>query len=275
MDTAHLLRNIHKLELDTRIVISIKLHGTSARTYNTVVKRKLNWKERLARKLGIKVQEEEYNYVAASRRVVKSVGFEELPGKNHFFTSGDLWSEVAKNELEGKLNKGEAVYYEIVGKTYSGEAIQGGYTYGIEKPKIYIYRISNINPQGIEIDLTYDQMLERARDLGQEVCPFFFKGTVREFIEKYDKGKTYTELSEPLEKIFYNQLLEKPSVLDPSVVEEGFCIRVDGYPKPDIYKIKSKQFLLHESKAADKDLADMEEAQTIENEGENTGESKE
>lgn len=263
MDTAHLLRNTHRLDLDTKIVVSIKLHGTSARTYNTVVKRKLNWKERLARKLGIKVQEEEYNYVAASRRVVKSVGFEELPNKNHFFTSGDLWSEVAKSELEGKLNKGEAIYYEIIGKTYSGEAIQGGYTYGLDGPKIYVYRISNINPQGIEVDLTYEQMCSRARDLGVEVCPFLFKGTVGEFIEKYDKGQTYAEISEPLERIFYNQLLEKPSVLDSSVIEEGFCVRVDGYPKPEIYKIKSKQFLLHESKAADKGLADLEEDQNI------------
>jgi len=258
-DTAHLLKNAHKLNLDDRITISYKLHGTSARTYNTLVKRKLNWKERLAKKFGVKVQEEEYNYVAASRRTLKSVDFEELPGKNHFFVEGDLWSEVAKNELKGKLFKGESIYYEIIGKTYGGEAIQGGYSYGLDGPMIYVYRIAQINPQGIEVDLSHDQMEERASQLGLKICPVFFKGTLGEFIEKYDSGQTYVDIAEPLTRIFYNKLLEQPSIFDSSVVEEGFCLRLDKYPKAEIYKIRSKKFLEHETKAKDKELVDLEE----------------
>ena len=261
-DTGHLLRNLHKFDLDTPIAITYKLHGTSARTYNTLIKRKLTWKDKLAKWFGAKVETEEYDYVAASRRTLKSVGFEELPCKNHFFTSGDLWSEVAKNELEGKLNKGESIYYEIIGKTYSGEAIQGGYTYGFNVPMIYVYRIANINPQGIEIDLSYQQMKERASQLGLTTCPEFFVGTLGEFIDKYDSGQTYVDLEEPLTRIFYNKLLEKPSILDPSVVEEGFCVRIDKYPKAETFKIKSKIFLKQESDWKDKeDSADMEENQ--------------
>jgi hypothetical protein len=259
-DTAHLLKNAHKFSLDSEIVVSYKLHGTSARTYNTVVKRKLNWKERLAKRFGVKVVEEEYNYVAASRRTLKSVDFEELPGKNHFFTEGDLWSEVAKKHLEGKLYKGESIYYEIIGKTYGGEEIQGGYSYGYQEPKIYVYRIANINAQGIEVDLSHAQMAERASQLGLEICPVFYKGTLGGFIEKYDSGQTYVDIVEPLTRIFYNKLLEKPSILDSSVVEEGFCVRIDtAYPKAEIYKIKSKKFLEHETKAIDKGLTNTEE----------------
>lgn len=267
-DTGHLLRNLHKFDLKTPIAITYKLHGTSARTYNTLVKRKLTWKDRFAKWFGAKVETEEYDYVAASRRTLKSVGFEELPGKNHFFTSGDLWSEVAKKELEGKLNKGESIYYEIIGKTYSGEAIQGGYTYGFDAPMIYVYRIANINPQGVEIDLSYQQMKERASQLGLKTCPEFFVGTLGEFIDKYDSGQTYVDLEEPLTRIFYNKLLEKPSILDPSVIEEGFCVRIDKYPKAETFKIKSKIFLKQESDWKDKeDSVDMEEeeAQTTEN----------
>lgn len=270
-DTAHFLKNIHKFNEGTMIAITYKLHGTSARTYNTLVKRKLSLKDRIAKFFGVKVQEEEYDYVVGSRRTLKSVGFEEIPNKNHFFVSGDLWSEVAKKHVESKLNKGESIYYEIIGKTYNGEQIQSGYTYGFEEPKIYVYRIANINPQGIEIDLSYDQMKERAIELGLEVVPELFKGTLGEFIEKYGDSTTYMELEDPLKKIFYDKLLEKPSILDNSVVEEGFCVRIDSYPKAETFKIKSKKFLLHEGHQVDTGGKDLEEEQSqiIENEGSN------
>lgn len=259
-DTAQLMRNLHKLNLDTRIIVSYKLHGTSARTYNVLAKRKLTWLERMAKRFGVKVQEEQYEYVVASRRTLKSVGFEELPGKNHYFTEGDLWSEVAKIRLDGRLYKGEAVYYEIIGKTYGGQDIQAGYSYGLDTPHIFVYRITNINAQGVEVDLSYNQMKHRAAQLGLDICPEFFVGTLGEFIDKYDSGQTYKELEEPLTRIFYNKLLEQPSILDKSVVEEGFCVRIeDSYPKAEIYKVKSKKFLEHETKVKDKELVDMEE----------------
>jgi hypothetical protein len=270
MDTAQLMRNIGKLSLDTELVITYKLHGTSARTYRSLVKRKLNRREKIAKFFGAKVKEEDYDYVACSRRQVKSIGFEQLPNKNHWFVSGDLWSEVAKKEIDGKLNKGEAIYYEIIGKTYTGEVIQGGYTYGLDQPMIFVYRITNINPDGIEVDLPWNQVEERCRQLGLGTCSVFFKGTLGEFIEKYDSGQTYLEIEEPLIRIFYNKLLEKPSILDSSVVEEGFCVRIDKYPKPEIFKIKSKKFLEHESKALDKNIIDMEENQISDEEPENT-----
>jgi hypothetical protein len=264
-DTGHLMRNLHKFTLDTPIVVSYKLHGTSARTYNTLVKRKLPWMDRFAKLLGVKVVEEHYDNVVCSRRQVKSVGFEELPNKNHFFTSGDLWSEWAKNNLEGKLNKGESIYYELVGKTYTGEEIQGGYSYGFNDPVCFIYRIANINPQGIEVDLTWSQMEQRAKQLGLETAPTLFRGTFGQFIESFDNGQTYVDFEEPMTRIFYNKLLEKPSIFDNSVVEEGFCVRIDNsYPKAETFKIKSKKFLEHETKALDKELVNMEEEQQSE-----------
>lgn len=261
-DTAHFYKNLHKFNMMTdEIVISYKFHGTSARTYNTLVKRKLSWKERWAKRFGVKVVEDTYETVACSRRVVKSVGFEELPNKNHFFTSGDLWSEWAKKNLEGKLNKGEAIYYELVGKTYSGEAIQHGYTYGFNFPVCFVYRITNINPDGIEVDLSWDQMTKRAEQLGLEVVPVYFKGTLSELIfhELNSCANTEEEVQEDMETIF-NDILDKPSILDPSIVEEGFCIRLNGsYPKAETYKIKSKKFLEYETKALDKEVVNIEE----------------
>jgi len=261
MDTSHLLKNVHKLALNDYIAISYKMHGTSARYFNALTRKTLTWKDKVAKWFGIEVKEEEYNYISASRRVIKGVGFETLPDKNHFFTSGDLWSEVGKAEFEGKLNKGEAVYCEIIGKTYTGEAIQHGYTYGFEKPKVYIYRISNINEQGIEIDLPYHQMKTRAIQLGIETCPGFYYGKLQDFIFEYGNvSEQEFDIEKQLNDIFYGKLLEKPSILDKSVVEEGFCVRLDQYPRPLIFKIKSKAFLLHEGHQLDKvDAVDLEE----------------
>jgi hypothetical protein len=268
MDTSHLLKNVHKLNLEDEIIVSYKLHGTSARYFNTLVKTSLTWKDKLAKWFGVKVIEEKYDYICASRRVIKSCGFEELPDKNHWFTSGDLWSEVGKQYFEGKLNQGEAIYCEIIGKTYKGEAIQHGYTYGFQKPEVFVYRISNINPQGIEVDLSYQQMKERCKQLeGVSICPEYYKGTLLNFLNMFTKihykANDDINLEEVLNHIFYNKLLEKPSVLDYSVVEEGFCIRKDGYPRPEIFKIKSKAFLLHEGHGLDKQVIDIEEEQVV------------
>lgn len=251
-DTEHLLKNVHKLHFEDVIAVTYKIHGTSARYYNTLVKRKLGWFESILKRVGFKIQDEEYRYVTGSRKVVKSVDFEELEGKNHYY-SNDLWSRVGEEYFKDKLNQGEAVYCEIIGKTYDGKAIQHGYTYGLDRPQVMIYRISNINPQGIEIDLPYKQMKERASELGLVCCPELYYGTVYEFLYNH----LVDELTSFEEK--FDTLLEKPSILDSSVVEEGFCVRVDSYPRPKIYKIKSKAFLLHEGVIKDKDLTDMEE----------------
>lgn len=286
MDTSHLLKNAHKLELHDTITNSHKLHGTSARYYNTLTRRKLSFLEKVAKFFGAKIQMEDYNYVSGSRRVIKSVGFEALPGKNHFFTSGDLWSEVGKEFFEGKLHQGEAVYCEIIGRTYpktygsvdvangdseikitnvEGEAIQHGYTYGLNRPQVYIYRISNINAQGVETDLSYLQMRERAIQLGLKTCPEHFHGTLGDFIRAYGDGRIETkEIGQQLDYIYNKHLLEKPSVLCSSTIEEGFCLRVERYPKPEIFKIKSKAFLLHEGQLLDKEeVKDIEEEQTV------------
>lgn len=262
-DTAHLMRNIDKLDLSDTIIVTHKLHGTSARYYHTVVKKKLTTRDKIAKFFGANIQTEEYATVCASRRVLKTVNYQTINDKGHFY-SDDLWSMVGKEHLEGKLNKGEAVYCEIVGKTYQGGEIQGGYSYGLDKPKVYVYRISNINPQGIEVDLPYDQMVLRAQQLGVKTCPLYYQGTLRDLFRKF-----HGDFVPPIEhrevyisNIFYEKLLEKPSVLDSSVVEEGFCVRIDKYPKPIIYKIKSKKFLLAESGALDNDVVDMEEQQT-------------
>lgn len=262
-DTSHLLKNCDKLSLDDYIAVTYKLHGTSARYYNTLVKRKLSLLERFCKFIGVKVQTEDYCDVAASRRVVLSIDYETLPNKNHYY-GHDIHSKVGKDHFQGKLNKGEAVYCEIIGlDTVKNKAVQHGYSYGLNKEEVYIYRISNINPQGIEVDLSYEQMKLRAIQLGVETCPELFYGKLENFLQENHAiaGANSMQLEDLLNNVFYNDLLEQPSILDKSVIEEGFCIRIDKYPKPEIYKIKAKSFLAHETKMNDRGVEDIESEQ--------------
>jgi hypothetical protein len=55
------------------ITVTQKLHGTSGRFGNILVRKQLNLFERLLQKLGVKIQDKEYDYIAGSRRVVKDV----------------------------------------------------------------------------------------------------------------------------------------------------------------------------------------------------------
>lgn len=265
-DTEHLLKNSHKIGYNDFITCSIKLHGTSGRVFHTLIHKKLSFWERIAKRLGISVREEVYDYVVGSRRVIKSVGFDSLPGKNHYYESGDLWTEVAKQYFNDKLYKGEAVYFEIIGKTFSGEAIQEGYSYRLNMPTPYIYRITNINAQGVEIDLTPEQMEGRAKQLGVPCCPIIFQGRLSEFIQLYDKSVDSfddRDKGRHLEHVFYDILLEKASIFDPSVVEEGFCVRIEGYPKCQIFKIKSKKFLANETAMNDAGKSNLEDEQQL------------
>lgn len=261
--TSHLMRNIHRLNLDDIVLLSVKQHGTSTRCGNVLVHRKLSWLERIAKYFGCKIQDQRYDYVVGSRHVIKSVGF----NKKHFFKNDqtgeqfDLWTRVCKEEINGKLNHGEMVFGEIIGRDFNGKEIQPGYSYGFSKPEIFIYRISNINSQGIEIDLTYPQMKERAGQLGLKVCPEIYYGKLKDFLQ--DKINEHTNIfpaqfvldnrnmAEVLEKVIYDTMLEKPDVLDNSVVSEGICVRLDKLHKPEIYKAKSKLFLAHETKIND------------------------
>lgn len=260
-DTEQLMKNIHKLNLTDYISVTHKLHGTSARYYNCLTKRKLNVFERILRYLGCNISTEEYNYITGSRKVLKSLNFESFANKKHYY-SDDLWSKVGKKYFENKLNQGESVYCEIIGCDYSGKAIQGGYTYGFKEPTIYIYRISNINSQGIEVDLSWLQLKIRCNQLDIPYVPELYYGKMKDFLEFYlgNIEISIYSFEEMISRIFINDLLEQPSILDKSVVEEGFCIRIENYPKPYIYKIKSKKFLLHESKVLDVETNNIEDA---------------
>ena len=277
IDTSQLLKNLDKINLLDEMSITIKLHGTSARIGHTLTKRKLKWHEKLAKKLGVKVVDEEYSYVIGSRHVVKSVNFNELKNKNHFYED-DLWTMVGKVNFQNKLHKGEIVYFEIIGKdkyqirctgnTYiplaAGVDIQKGYSYGLNIPKVYVYRITHINSQGVEVDLSWRQVRKRCTEIGVDPVITDYEGKVSNFAVHQVGCAIEDFLGDPepwkdkFEKYFIKTYLDRPSWLDSNVIEEGIVIRIEDYPNPRVYKLKSPLFLIHESKQADAEVIDVE-----------------
>jgi hypothetical protein len=234
-DTDNYFRNADSLPEDATVVITAKLHGTSIRIANTQVKRKLSWKDRLAKRLGVKVQETEYDYVYGSRRVIKDPND---PDQNHFYQQ-DIWTKEGAR-LQGLLPEGFIVYGELIGWVSSETPIQKNYTYGIPQgvSDLYVYRVAYVNPQGRIVDLAWDQVKEFCKDLGIKYVPELGRMSALDFklcVEQY------------LDVRFNDLGWKDCPPLDAGLVDEGVCVRVDGLA-PYLLKAKSPLFFEHETK---------------------------
>jgi hypothetical protein len=242
-DSDNYFRNREVIPENRDIVVTQKLHGTSIRIGNTVVARKLTFKDRIAKLIGAKVADKEYDYVFGSRKVIKDIN---NPNQNHFYGT-DLWSEAGK-QLEGNLPRGFLLYGELIGWTGAGQ-IQKNYTYQIPQGTndLYIYRVAFVNDDGFICDLSWDQTVEFCKDRGIKTVPELWRGkhkdfVAEEFTDKRFQDEGYTGVV-PLDK-------ESPC-------DEGVCIRVDGIA-PYILKAKSPMFLEHETKMLDEEAVDVE-----------------
>jgi hypothetical protein len=193
---------------------------------------------------GFKVQDTEYDYFACSRRVIKDT---QRDGLNHFYNK-DVWNQQLE-KLVGIIPKGWVIYGEIVG--WVGESpIQKGYTYGIDNGafELYIYRISTVNPDGVQCDLTWDQVKQFCVNSGLKHTPEIWRGKKKDFDPMIYMDKRFA----------IDLGLEQCVNLDKDCeTDEGICIRIDGL-SPRIYKCKSPKFLVHETKLIDTGAVDTE-----------------
>ena len=109
VDTEQLAYHLDDFRAGDVVELTLKMHGTSGRTgYLPVTKQKKQtlWQKIMRKPAHTYV---EYDYVTGTRRVVLD---EKHDGG--FYTDNQFRLEMAK-KFEGKLRKGETVYYEIVG----------------------------------------------------------------------------------------------------------------------------------------------------------------
>ena len=117
-DTEQLSYNLSAFKPGDEIEITLKMHGTSTRTaYLPVLKgyKKTFW-DKIFRREGSPIYE--YDYVSGTRRTV-------LENYEGGYYGDNAFREPHCKIFEGKLNKGETVYAEIVGFTTSGTPIMG------------------------------------------------------------------------------------------------------------------------------------------------------
>ena len=100
-----------------------------------------------------------------------------------------------------------------------------GWDVRLAECKIYVYRITNINPDGEVIELSWDAVKRRCSELGLNYVP-----ELTRFIHDGDNDK--------LTKLCVEHGT-KTSTLDSSHLMEGVCIRVSNYIEDHNYKFKN------------------------------------
>ena len=117
IDTEQLAYNLESFHVGDEIDLTLKMHGTSQRTgYLPVLSGfKKTLFDRILHREGKPIYN--YDYVSGTRRVV----LENFDGDG--FYGSNKFRNKHQEALAGKLNKGETVYYEVVGFTDSGAPI--------------------------------------------------------------------------------------------------------------------------------------------------------
>lgn len=254
-DTDNIMVGAQVLQVGNVITVTSKLHGTSARSGYTLHEIRLpSWK-RFINKYVKLFPTSEYKLVSGSRNVILNN------------TENDEKMRVACHKyFEGKLHKGEIVFYEIVGYEPSGKSIMGAhdtkklndksftakygekmvYNYGCAPGNyaMYIYRIALINEDGYMVDLTHDQVVKRATELGLSTPThyetFVYNGDKDALLEKIGR---YSDQQDPIGAHY----------------QEGVCIRKDS-SHWKCYKSKSFYFKVLEGLIKENpDYVDTEE----------------
>ena len=295
IDTEQLAYNLHMFKSGDLIEITRKLHGTSARTSHTKVLKgfKRNLLDIILRREGTPIYD--WGTVSGTRRTVLDTFDGGFYGSNEF-------RKPYHDFFDGKLLKGETVYYEIVGFTLDGGPIMGvcnnkklndkefvkkygettTFSYGcsphvlvmddtdgrnqrvIGQSDIYVYRMTMTNEDGEVVEYTPDQMRHRCMYMGVKTVPVHWYGFIPENPGSYD-DPTISAGEWVLKKA--EQFYDGEEPIDPTHIREGVVVRVINRPTFTAYKHKNFQFKVLEGIIKETaEAPDMEEADGLDEE---------
>jgi hypothetical protein len=262
IDTSQFAYNLGKFKEGDLIYISLKLHGTSQRTSYTIEKKKRPW---LLAKLGMKATKA-WKMVTGTRRV-------NLKSFEGGYYGDNLFRKQYHDFFEGKLQKGETVYYEVVGyqgqdslimpecdnkKTGDKEFIKKfgdktrfTYACGNGQSDIYVYRMTMTNEDGHVVEYPMELVQLRCEQMAVKHVPVLDK-----FI--------YTTQEDLLKRV--NEYEEGADLIDPTHIREGVIVRIDNKQKFTAFKQKNFHFKVLEGIIKDAEVLDIEEAESIEEE---------
>ena len=248
-DTEQLAYNLAAFKPGDLVEITLKMHGTSQRTgYLKVFKgMKRTFWDKIFRREGTEIYD--WGYVSGTRRTV-------LDDFDGGFYGSNAFRETHAKKFEGKLRKGETVYYEVVSFTDTGTPIMGignvpkeeqknyGKTmifhYGLDEGSdMYVYRMTMTNEDGDVVEYTPDFMRYRCEQMGVKCVPVFWTGFIPENPASTDDPTiTAGEWIKNKAERFY----EGPDPIGKTHVREGVVVRVINRPKFTAYKHKNFLF---------------------------------
>lgn len=267
-DTEQLAYNMGAFKPGDLIEITLKMHGTSQRTgylpmlhgytgpnwAHIVIKHPKLFKRLQGKANAALSPIYEYGYVSGTRRTVLN------DWEGGFYGSNEFRKKHAEF-FEGKLHKGEEVFYEVVsyidkntpimssGKvpkeyqnTYGNTMV---FSYGCEvgESDFYVYRMTMTNEDGDVVEYSPDFMRYRCEQIGCKTVPVFYQG----YIPKYtilpdDVGSpTETNAGEYVKEIA-EKFYDGPDPIGKTHVREGVVVRIVNRPKFCAYKHKNFLF---------------------------------
>jgi hypothetical protein len=245
-DTHNWFKSGHIIEDGETVIITQKLHGTSARFTNQIVSRKLSWIEKVAKWFGAKVVETEYASIAGTRKTIRDP-------KTEGPFDHDVWT-IWNERISSAIPKNWVVYGEICG--YAGDKeIQPNFTYQESRgdSSFYVYRIAIVNEDGVSVDLGWDAVRQWCLHNGFEHVPE---------VHRCSKDNAQDIIDQMLDSRFSELPIKTRDAMIPldkqSVCDEGLCIRAERQT-PIILKAKSPLFLAYETKMIDEEKTGLEE----------------
>lgn len=251
VDTEQLAYNLGAFKPGDEIEITLKMHGTSHRTgYLPVFKgfKRTIW-DRLFGRKGKAIYE--YDYVSGTRRTV-------LNGYDGGYYGSNAFREQYHKLFEGKLQKGETVYAEIVGFIDNGTPIMADgknkslgkefvekygektvFSYGCEpgKSDIYVYRMTVTNEEGFAVEYSPDFMRYRCEQMGVKCVPVFTKCILHDYDLENDE-RTAGEVVKDIAELFY----DGSDPVGKTHVREGVVVRILNRPSFTAFKHKNHDF---------------------------------
>lgn len=244
----------------TELIITQKLHGTSVRLANTVVKRQLTWIEKLAQKLGIAVRDHDYDLVAGSRKVIKDPN---NPRQDHYYKK-DVYTE-ALLEYGDVIPKNHVIYGELVGFVGDGEGaakpLQAGHTYEAiadspdprKRTQLYVYRVAIVTEDGELIDLSWNQVKAFCVRHGLQNVPELTRSSKETFfVDEFTELDFWKGHQASVARGFTGYT-DTPVKLSAGGTgkDEGVVIRDESGMVPVFYKFKNPSHYLYETAQLD------------------------
>ena len=263
VDTEQLRFNADKFKVGDICTITLKMHGTSARTSNCL---EVKNKKSFIKKLLHIPDKNKYKIVSGTRRTVINA-FDNDTG----FYGTHAFRKPYHDALAEKLPKGMTIYYEIVGwvdenttimskannskisnpefkRQYGDETI---FSYGCEQGQndAYVYRITMTNEDGVVVELSWADVQIWCEKLGMKPVPTFETFIFTTIEDLWERVYKYYDGTDPIGKTH---------------VREGVVVRIENRPKFTAYKHKNESFRILEGiMKEDATVPYMEEAEEI------------